>query len=522
MAQAARDAGLTDPAWQQRLRQLDSLLQQAITPDLAQRLEELRQALQRLDPRAVQHALQHLAESQRELREQLERSAELFERAALEGSLQTYAQNADALRRQEEAWAGRAPERRGADTSQAAAEQRALRRQADSLSGALAALGPRLGQRADSATAAAVQRAAQQVAQAGSRMAEAAGEMSAGRQDTAQQRGREAADALKPVGDSLRQRQQQMSSAWRAQVLKLLHDAESETITLAVEEQGAADRLKRGEGAGDVSGRQSALEQGIDQIARRLAQAAGSNALVSPRLGASLGQARAQVEQSRRALEGRRADPGEAAANAQAAAQSLSAAAFQIMQSGQQVAGSQSGSGLAEALQKLAELANRQGALNDQLGGLLPAFGQGGAGDAVLQQLRAIAARQRALANELERMGGLGLPGRPEQLAPEARRLADRLESGHLDRATLERQQQLFRRLLDAGRSLQNDQESDPERRSETARQQLVRVPAATTPREAALRYPPPTWAQLKALTPAERAMVLDYFQRLNAPAPGR
>ena len=119
-------------------------------------------------------------------------------------------------------------------------------------------------------------------------------------------------------------------------------------------------------------------------------------------------------------------------------------------------------------------------------------------------------------------MGGLGLPGRPEQLAPEARRLADRLESGHLDRATLERQQQLFRRLLDAGRSLQNDQESDPERRSETARQQLVRVPAATTPREAALRYPPPTWAQLKALTPAERAMVLDYFQRLNAPAPGR
>jgi hypothetical protein len=347
-------------------------------------------------------------------------------------------------------------------------------------------------------------------------MGEAAGAMSDARQRDAQQRAQEAARALQPVADSLRQRQEQMSSGWRAQVLKFLRDAESETITLAVEEQGAADRLKRGEGSGDVSGRQSALEQGVDQIARRLAQASGRNALVSPRLGAALGQARAQIEQSRRSLEGPRADPGQAAASAQAAAQSLAAAAFQIMQSGDQVAGSQSGSGLAEALQKLADLAARQGGLNDQLGGLLPMLGQGAAGDVVLQQLRAIAAHQRALANELERLGGLGLPGRPEQLASEARRLADQLEAGHLDRATLERQQQLFRRLLDAGRTMRNDQESDPERRSETAREQGARVPVGTVPREAALRYPMPAWEQLKTLSPGERAMVLDYFQRIN------
>jgi hypothetical protein len=299
-------------------------------------------------------------------------------------------------------------------------------------------------------------------------------------------------------------------------VLKLLRDSESETITLAVEEQGAADRLKRGEGSGDVSGRQSALEQGVDQIARRLAQASGRNALVSPRLGAALGQARAQIEQSRRSLEGPRADPSQAAASAQGAAQSLSAAAFQIMQAGDEVAGSQSGSGLAEALRKLADLASRQGGLNDQAGGLFPMLGQGAAGEMVLQQLRALGARQRALADELERLGGLGLPGHPEQLAAEARRLADQMEAGRLDRATLERQQQLFRRMLDAGRTMRNDQESDPERRSQTAREQVARQPARTVPREAALRYPMPAWEQLKALSPGERAMVLDYFQRIN------
>ena len=516
VASAAQEAGLNDPAWQQRLRDLDSLLKQAITPEMAARLDELRQALARLDPAGVERALHNLADAQREVRRELERSAELFERAALEGSLQTYAQNADALRQAEQTWAGRAPQRSGADTAPAAAEQRALRRQADTLRSGLDALSPRLRQRGDTTTAGAVDSAARQVAEAGERMQEAAGAMSAAQQSRAQQGGQDAARALAPVADALRHSQEQMSAGWRAEVLKLLHDAESETVTLAVEEQGQADRLKRGEGAGDVSGRQSALEQGVDQITRRLSEASGRNALVSPRLGAALGQARAQIEQSRRALEGARADPGQAAASAQTAAQSLSAAAFQIMQSGEEVSGSSSGSGLAEALQKLAEMAGRQGALNDQLGGMLPMFGQGSPGDMVLQQLRAIAARQRALADELERMGGMGLPGRPEQLAPEARDLADRLESGHLDRATLERQQQLFRRMLDAGRTLRNDQESDPERRSETARAQTAHVPTGSVPAEAALRYPMPSWEQLKALTPAERSMVLDYFKRIN------
>ncbi len=516
VAQAAEDAGLNDPAWQQRLQQLDSLLRQAITPDMAARLDELRQALARLDPRAVEQALRNLADAQRELRQELERSAELFERAALEGSLQTYAQSADALRRSEEQWAARAPERRGADTAGAAAEQRGLRRQADTLQAGLSALSPRLRERSDTATAGAVERGARQVALAADRMQGAAGAMSGAQQADAQQQAEEAARDLQPVADSLRQAQEKLSSGWRAQVLKWLRDAQSETVTLAEEEQGAANRLKRGEGSGDISGLQSALELGLDQIGRRLAQAAGRNALVSPRLGAALGQARAQVEQSRRSLEGPRADPSEAAASAQAAAQSLSSVAFQIMQSGDEVAGSQSGSGLAEALQKLAEMAGRQGALNDQLAGLIPVLGQGAPGEMVLQQLRAIAARQRALANELERLGGMGLPGRPEQLAPEARRLADRLESGQLDRATLERQQQLFRRMLDAGRTLRNDRDSDPERRSETARQQFGRVPAGTVPVEAVLRYPLPTWEQLKGLTATERSMVLDYFKRIN------
>ena len=514
VAQAAARAGLADSAWQQRLRELDQLLQQAVTPELRARLEELRAALQHLDPREVETALRRLAESQQELRRQLERSAELFERAALEGSLQTFAENAEALRRAEQQWAAQAPAQR--DTAAAADQQRQLRDEADTLRGGLEALGPRLAQR-DSLAAGTVARAAQRVARSGGKMSEAAEAMSAARRQEAQGRGDDAAEALRGVSDSLRQRQTELAAAWRAEVLKQLRGAETETIALAGEEQQLADRLRRGEGAGDASGRQSAMEQGVDQVARRLGEAAGRNALVSPRIEAALGLARQQLEQSRRALEAPQADPARAVDHAQDAAQSLSYAAFQIMRAGEQVAGAQSGSGFAEALKQMAELARRQGGLNGQLGGFLPLMGPGSLGDAVMQQLREIAARQRALANEMERLGGMGLPGRPEELAQEARRLADRLERGQLDQQTMQRQQQLYHHMLDAGRTLQNDQEEDPERKSETAREHAASVPTGTMPREPGLRYPVPKWDQLKALTPAERAMVLEYFRRINA-----
>ena len=518
VVQAAARAGLNDSAWQQRLRELDQLLQQAVTPELRARLEELKAALEHLDPREVEQALRRLAESQQELRRQLERSAELFERAALEGSLQTFAENAEALRRAEQQWAAQAPAQR--DTAEAAEQQRQLRDEADTLRGGLEALEPRLAQRGDSLAAGTVARAAQRVARADGKMGEAAEAMSGARRQEAQGRGDEAAEALSGVADSLRQRQADLAAAWRAEVLKQLRGAETETIALAGEEQQLADRLRRGEGAGDASGRQSAMEQGVDQVARRLGEAAGRNALVSPRIGAALGLARQQLEQSRRALEPPQADPARAVDHAQDAAQTLSYAAFQIMRASEQVAGAQSGSGFAEALKQMAELARRQGGLNGQLGGFLPLMGPGSLSDAVMQQLREIAARQRALANEMERLGGMGLPGRPEDLAQEARRLADRLERGQLDQQTMQRQQQLYHHMLDAGRTLQNDQEEDPERKSETAREHAAAVPAGTVPREPGLRYPVPKWDQLKALTPAERAMVLEYFRRINAPGP--
>src|SRR6185436_6794205 len=75
-----------------------------LTPELSQRLRELQDALQRLDPDATRNALQRLAEAQRQLRAELERSRELFRRAAMEGTLASLAVDAEQLRGRQSEW----------------------------------------------------------------------------------------------------------------------------------------------------------------------------------------------------------------------------------------------------------------------------------------------------------------------------------------------------------------------------------------------------------------------------------
>jgi hypothetical protein len=105
-------------------------------------------------------------------------------------------------------------------------------------------------------------------------------------------------------------------------------------------------------------------------------------------------------------------------------------------------------------------------------------------------------------------------------MGDEAKELAKRLEAGRLDRQMVERQERLFRRMLDAGRTLQGREEDErKERQSTVATDDSVHLPPALRARlqgEDGLRVP--TWDELQQLSPEERRLVVDYFRRLSEP----
>jgi hypothetical protein len=344
------------------------------------------------------------------------------------------------------------------------------------------------------------------------------GEAGAG---AAAQAGAEAEQRLAGVPGALRGRRDSLAREWRRETLAALDRALSETADLAGRQQGVAEALQRGETGGATRAQQASVEEGTDAVARQIREAAGKHALVSPQLDAALGYAKRQMAATRQQLEEADPNAAEAATLADESVDALNATALALARTRNHVAGAKSGSGFAEAVEQLARLAGDQQGLNAQAQGLLPMMGMGG--EALLQQLRALAARQRALAEQLERLQAGGANSAAGALAQEAKELARQLEAGRLDRQTVERQQRLYHRLLDAGRTLSNDEpDEQKERVSRPATGDSVHLPEALRPGATGLgprlRYP--TWEQLQGLTPEQRRMVLEYFRRLNAPQP--
>jgi hypothetical protein len=166
-------------------------------------------------------------------------------------------------------------------------------------------------------------------------------------------------------------------------------------------------------------------------------------------------------------------------------------------------------------MEQLQELAQEQAEVNNQATQMMP---MELTPQAMQEQMQELARQQQQVASNVGQMSeqeGDGPLGDLQAMAREAEALARELEQGRLDATTRERQERLFHRLLDAGRSLEKEEEST-ERESEAPG---VVEPGSVGPLDAEalgiLRFRPDADA-LRRLSPAARALVVRYFQRLN------
>jgi hypothetical protein len=147
---------------------------------------------------------------------------------------------------------------------------------------------------------------------------------------------------------------------------------------------------------------------------------------------------------------------------------------------------------------------------------LMPRMGE----QAGKQQARALARQQREVAAGLDEAADRDNTGRAEAMAREARQLAQALEAAAVDPSVLERQQRLFRKMLDAGLSLEKEDEREDQGKREAkpwTGTEVYNPGSAAVSGKAASKFQTPTWNDLRGLTPEERRLVLEYFKRLNA-----
>ncbi len=499
------DSPLGDSDVQRHLAELEQLFAEIMESGLRERIEALEQSLQGLDREDLHDSLGDFARQSADLEKRLEQALGLMERVALEQSLEAARQTAENLaRRQERVSEDTGAGARAVEQGQLAAESEALAERVDELAERLD--GQRAGESADRA-----REGAREAREAASRM-----------QSAAREARNEAAKDLARAERSLSAAGQALSRDWRAEALEAVNRATKESLELAREQERLVERLRSGDRPEDLAGQQAAVREGLDNLASSLAEAGKKTALMDRRTGPAAARAGREMDALAQSLSGGAARRNEAMQQGEAAMEALSDLAGSLLAGRRQMEAASSATGMEEALERLAGLGRQQAGLNSESGELFRLM-QGG--QALQDRLGSLAARQQAVAEELRDLAGdpaaRELGGRPGELAVEADEVARRLSAGELDRQTLERQAQLFRRLLDAGRSLEKDERDANRREATSARPRVAFLPEGVAVEELGPRYPYPDETALEALTASQRRLVYEYFDRLNGEVSG-
>ena len=623
-----KSAGALDTALAARMRDVQKMLRDAMTPEMQKQLAALEKSTERLSGTEAQQSMEQLAAQQRQMRDQLEKSAEMLKRAALEGAMGTLRDDAKDLAKAEKQLADKLDSKKGTagnksaggksspdamDPKMLAEQSKALEQEIERLTKRLSEAGAKPGASktkaaqplANQATES-MQRAAKQAAdeaareKAGSKGDDAlakalealknendknaqAGEAkkadeqqgagsqaqaaNAERKPGAQKPGandgpksasaqgpakddpqgkpggekggeqggekgggspggngageaRKAADAMDKAAQQLSAARDAQVDAWKTELSQDLDQSINETMQLARQQQSLEQRARQqGANAQGMQGEQGAVQQGVQQAAERLEKAGRSSSLLSQRSQKAMADAQRRVEQATQQM-GQASQPGGSEATQSAmkdAAEALNQALSSLVRDREKVNNAQSASGFTEMMEQLKQLAQQQGTLNGQMQGLNLMPG-GAKGQQAQQQSRALARQQRDVAKTLADVSDADATGRTDALAKEAALLAQQLERNGVDPSVAARQQQLYRRLLDAGRFLEQDEKDDQGPREAKAASGASARGVVEGPQsgKAGNKFVPPTWNELRGLGPEERRLVIEYFRRLN------
>ena len=332
---------------------------------------------------------------------------------------------------------------------------------------------------------------------------------------------RDAASQMEQAAQAMQDARDAQVSEWKKELTGDLDQTIQELLQMAREESAMEQKARSGDAKPEeMRGQQSAVKQGVDEAAQRMQKAGQKSQLLSGRSQRAMSDAQQKVAQATQQMSEQRGAQ-QSASSLGDAAEALNRAAASLARDRERVNSASSASGFAEMLQQLQEMAKKQGSINAQAQGLMPMPGGQMSGE-MQATARALARQQRGVAQQLDEMGEGAGGDRAAQLAKEARQLADALEGGRIDGTTLARQQQLFRRLLDAGRSLEKDERDDSNKReakSAKGDEQFAPTNTDATGKNGS-KFREPNWNELRGLTADERRAILDYFKRINEQKP--
>ncbi len=461
----------------EKYQELQRLMEEMNSPELAEAMKKMQQAMMQLNPEMMRQAMQQFQFNEENFRKSIERTMNLLKRIQIEQKVDEMVKRTEEMVKKQEELQKQTEQTNPSDKdklNELAQQQKDLKEQLEQLQKELAELQKKMEEFPTEMPLNEMQEARSELDRADleRQMEEITRQLQQQHMQSAMQNQR---SAMQKMG-SFMQRMQQMKQAMREnqqrQIVNEMRRALQDLLNLSKRQEALKNQSRQLEPNSqqfrDNAQAQMDILRDLANVTQGLSKLSQKTFAITPEMGKAIGDAMRQMSQAMQSLDQRN---GQQAGGQQQGAMGSLNEASQLLQSAMQgmMQGQGMGMGMAGFMQRLQQLTGQQQGINQGTQNLQ------GMSQQQLAELGRLAAEQgmvrkslEQLAKEAAQTGELSkMLGDLNKIAQEMREVQTDLAQGNVNPETLKKQERILSRLLDSQRSAR-ERDFEKKRRAET------------------------------------------------------
>jgi len=489
MVQSIQENSLFTKETLEKYMELQELFERVATPELKEAMKKLAEALQKQNPEDLLKAMENFQLTQEDFLKQLDRSLNILKQMELEMKMDELVKRADELLKRQDSVNQQLEETSDNQSMKDLASKE------DAMSKDMEALEKEF-QKAQEMAKELMGQSPKEMKdiddfldqeQLPTEMQTMSGMMSSQQSSSCKNKGQKISSSLNQLSQMMKQAGESITQQKMDQLLAALERETANLLRLSFTQenllQNGEDMAVSSPRFDDVAERQQDVRSGLQRVADSVYAIARETFFISPQIGAAMGEAMRKMDEG--IDDCTRRDGRQLSQDGRAAMGALNRTAMLLQQSASQMSQSCSSTGGEEMMKKMSEMTCQQQGLNNSTMSLF----QGNQGMYSLQEqaeMKRLAAQQAQIQQSLQQIASEAgeakeMLGRLDEVGKQMGDVVNDLKEMNLNERTLQRQEKILTRLLDAQRSVR-EREYSPKRESRTGEDVARQSPLMQNP----------------------------------------
>ena len=459
----------------QKYMELQKLFNEISTDEMKKAMEQLQNALQNMNRQMTQDAMEKMTFNEEQFKQTIERTLNLLKRLQVEQKVDELLKRTDQLTKQQNDLQNKTKNfnsQNAGDKNQLSERQKEISKELNEYSKQLDELSKKVSELKDLPKDQLNQIMKDYQKQQNEQLSsQASNDLQQNQSQQAQQKQSQISQNMGNMKKQLQSFQKSMNQQGQMQAFKDMMKITDNLITLSKQQEALKNQTQHmdpGSSQFDKDSRQqNELRNNLDKVMQQMSQLSQKTFAITPEMGKSLGDAQRQMNESMQSLQNRNgssasSSQGQAMKSLNEAADMMKNSMQQMMQNGGQ------GGGMMSFMQQLQKMSGMQMDLNN----LTQMLQQAMKGNLTMQQqaeMQKLAQQQDMIRKSMQQLNkeamrsgeSTKIPADLNNIAQQMEEVVKNMSSDQLNEKTVQQQEHILSRLLDAQRSInQRDYEN--------------------------------------------------------------